>query len=328
MDTDTDSNKYIILLLLLLIFFIIIGYVISTQTSPAPQGPTPAPAPAPTTALPALAPTPAPAPAPTAALPAPAPILQVLSSVKTNSSTNSINTNDTSSKTNFTLKLKETDHSKGNSTEINCTVNNGPIYKCSNPIDNDSYITLKNGPIFSISKSDETDLFKNTTQNYYIIGAYSFLVDGIVNVSSDEITINSVNDLNNFFNNIENEFQSVTYTYKKKDVVITSSKGLLFCQNLPEAFRIESPEPYNTTCIFFPGLKIDVIVKVLEKSFLPYLQQTVLNDYYNVLTTKISIFKELTIIEYCMYLAMLNKIKKSNFKYYLQCTSDDPNIYC
>lgn len=313
MDTDTDSNnKYIILLLLLLVFFIIIGYIISTQSPTTPVTVL-------TQEQPVLAQAPILAPS--------APVLQVLSSVKIISSTNNINTKDTSSKTNLTLKLKETDHSKGDSTEINCTVNNGQIYKCSNPIDNTNII-LKNGPIFNISKSTETDLFKNTTQNYYIIGAYSFLVDGIVSVSSNEITINSVKDLNNFFNNIENKFQSTLYTYKKNDVVITSQKGLLFCQNLPEVFRIESPAPYNTTCIFFSGLKIDAIVKVLEKSFLPFLQQNVLNDYYDTLTNKISISKELTIIEYSMYLALLNKIKKSNFKYYLQCTSDDPNINC
>jgi hypothetical protein len=307
MDTDSN-NKYIILLLLLLVFFIIIGYVIFAKESiPVPINTQ-------------LNPTPIPAPIPKQEY-------QVLSSVQTISSTNNNSTVDTSSKTNLTLKLKETDHSKGDSTQIDCTINKGPIYTCTNPIDNTNII-LKNGPIFNISKSIETDLFGSKTENYYIIGAYTFLVDGIVDVSSNDITINSVNDLNNFFNDIENKFESETYTYKKNDVVITSQKGLLFCQNLPETFRIESPAPYNTTCIFFPGLKIDAIVKVLEKSFLPYLQQNVLNDYYNTLTTKISISKALTIIEYCMYLALLNKIKKSNFKYFLQCTSDDPNINC
>ena len=81
-------------------------------------------------------------------------------------------------------------------------------------------------------------------------------------------------------------------------------------------------------CIFFPGLnKIDSIANILETSLLPFLSNNVMNDYYNIIVSKLNNNTTLTILEYTMYLALLNKIKKQ-FKYFTLCTSNNENINC
>jgi len=69
-------------------------------------------------------------------------------------------------------------------------------------------------------------------------------------------------------------------------------------------------------------------VQILEKTLLPFLSTNILNDYYNMVNLKITNELERTILEYVMYLTLLNKIKNFQFKYFTLCTSDNELINC
>lgn len=144
----------------------------------------------------------------------------------------------------------------------------------------------------------------------------SFISDGFILVSTKDIIINTLDDLLKFFNDMEDQFIRENTIPDK-------------CLSVSQKIREESKEPYNQICIFFPGLnKINVISNLLETSLLPFLSDTVKNDYYNMIESKLINDNTLTILEYTMYLALLNTIKKSNFKYFTLCTSDNDNINC
>lgn len=201
--------------------------------------------------------------------------------------------------------------------QLDCNVNDSSnkVYDCSNPINNKKII-LKNGPIFKLSSSTETDSFGKTTINYYILGSLSFMDEGIISIATKETTINTLVDLLKFFDDMENKFNQNNKIPDK-------------CLNVSIKIREESKPPYNSMCIFFPGLnKIDAIVNILESSLLPFLSNTVMNDYYNMIESKLNNNTELSILEYTMYLALLNKIKNSQFKYFTLCNSNNEKINC
>jgi hypothetical protein len=200
--------------------------------------------------------------------------------------------------------------------QIDCTVN-GNVYKCSNPQNLDKNITITDGPIFKISNSVEIDNFNKSTTDYYIIVPFVFIVDYIVSISTKEIVINSLNDFTKSLDDVERNYNN-TNTIPGK------------CLNIPLKIRTESKAPYNTTCIFFDNGfgKISALSNIIEKSLLPALPDNVLNDYFNLTSNKINTISILTIFEYVMYLALLNKVKNKNNKYLTLCTSDDFNIVC
>lgn len=233
--------------------------------------------------------------------------IKTLTGLSTSSSLSNTNNNSLSINKSTTKKT----------TQLDCNANNLPNenFDCSNPINNKKII-LKSGPIFKLSSSTEIDSFGKSTINYYILGSLSFMDEGIVSIATKEITINTLDDLLKFFDNMENNFNKNNKIPDK-------------CLNVSIKIREESKEPYNTMCIFFPGLnKIDAIVKILESSLLPFLSTTVMNDYYNMIDSKLNKNVQLTILEYTMYLALLNKIKNSQFKYFTLCNSDNEKINC
>lgn len=200
-------------------------------------------------------------------------------------------------------------------TELDCTINLGEKYTCSNPINN-KIITLKNGPIFKLSSSTDIDSFGKATINYYILGSLTFMTDKIISVSMKVININTLDDLLKFFNDAEDDFNTKNTIPDK-------------CLNVSTKIRQDSKPPYNQICVFLPGLnKIDSISQILEKTLFPFLSTNILNDYYNMVNLKITNQLPLTILEYVMYLALLNKIKNSQFKYFTLCTSDNEIINC
>lgn len=210
-----------------------------------------------------------------------------------------------------------TQNSSSKPFQLDCNANNSPneVYDCSNPINNKKII-LKSGPIFKLSSSTETDSFGKSSINYYILGSLSFMDEGIGSIATKEIAINKLADLLKFFDDMENKF-------------IKNNKIPDKCLNVSVKIREESNPPYNSMCIFFPGLnKIDSIVKILESSLLPFLSNNVMNDYYNMIESKLNNNTQLTILEYTMYLALLNKIKNSQFKYFTLCNSNNEKINC
>lgn len=233
--------------------------------------------------------------------------IKTLTGLSTSSSLSNTNNN----------SLSITKYTAKKITQLDCNVNNLPNenFDCSNPINNKKII-LKSGPIFKLSSSTEIDSFGKSSINYYILGSLSFIDEGIVSIAKKEITINTLFDLLKFFDNIENKFNQNNKIPDK-------------CLNVSIKIREESKSPYDSMCIFFPGLnKIDAIVKILESSLLPFLSNTVINDYYNMIDSKLNNNVQLTILEYTMYLALLNKIKKSQFKYFTLCNSNNEKINC
>jgi len=218
------------------------------------------------------------------------------------------------------LKTK-VDQVKKSSKQLDCTVTlpsndfvNSGKYTCSDPTNN-KIITLTDGPILKISYSTEKDSFGKETKNYYIIAPYIFIINTGISLASKDIIINSLQDLVDLFDKIDKQFVSENTIPDK-------------CLNVPIKTREEAKAPYNTTCIFFPGLnKVNSIETIIEKAFFPYIQNSILTDYFDLINTKLaSQTPTLTILEYVMYLALLNR--KPTFNYYTLCTSDDTSINC
>lgn len=223
-------------------------------------------------------------------------------------STAVLSQNTSNSTNNQSLNIKK-ETSKKISTQLDCTAN-GNIYNCTNP-KNNKIIKITSGPLFKLSSSTDIDSFGKSTINYYILASLTFLSVDIISVATKKKIINTLSDLLNFFNESENNFN--------KENTIPDK-----CLNVSTKIREESKAPYNSTCIFYPGLnKIHSIADTLEKALLPFLTDTIMNDYFNMIESNLNNNTVLTILEYTMYLALLNKIKNSQFKYYTFCTSDD-----
>lgn len=210
------------------------------------------------------------------------------------------------------LKIKVDQVNKSRK-QLDCTVNLNKS-TCSDPTNN-KIITLTDGPILKLSYSTEKDSFGKTSKNYYIIAPYIFIIDTGISLASKEIIINSLEDLVNLFDTLDKRFISENTIPDK-------------CLNVPIKIREEAKAPYNTTCIFFPGLnKIDSIEKIIQKSLFPYIGDSILTEYFVLINTKLnSQNPTLSVLEYVMYLALVNR--KSNYNYYTLCTSDDQTINC
>jgi hypothetical protein len=296
--------------ILILILLLTIYYSITRTPTPTPKQ-TSAPvilAPTPVILAPALAPAPvilAPALAPAPVILAPAPVILAPAPTLKPTPKPILFT--------FTSTSLENDEIKPTSKQLKCKVNDDEKYTCINPVNN-KMITLTSGPLFKISSSVEIDTFDKQFTDYYIMGSLSFMTQGFISIATNEIIISTLNDLLKFFNDYENIFNKENNIPDK-------------CINVSKEIRLKSEEPYNTMCIFFPGLKtIHTVVKILELSLFPFLPNNVLNDYYNMINAKINNESSVTVLEYTMYLGLLNKIKTSNFKYYTICTTESDTI--
>jgi len=177
-------------------------------------------------------------------------------------------------------------------------------YTCSDPINEKIIITLTDGPIFKISYSIEKEK-DSDVRKYYIIAPYIFIVNTGISLATKEVVINSVQELLALFDKIDTQYISENTLPDK-------------CLNVPTKSRSDSM--YNTTCMFFP-LQIETIEGIIKKSILPYIQESILNEYFNLINKKIAENPTLTILEYVMYIALLNRT--SNFEYYTSCKLDN-----
>lgn len=232
--------------------------------------------------------------------------------------------------------------SKENAFEIDCSISNISnilMNTCSDPLNTVQLIQLIDGPIVTMSSSTEVNSFDKKTIEYYIIVPYEFIVTYIISVANKEIVITTLEEFQKSLTNV-----NIEYSYNNK----IPDK----CMGLSNAIRTKSSPPYNTTCIFFKISTITALSKVIEKSLFPFIPISVLNEYFNVLNTKINNssniyldtsieclknkncntnikkISSLTILEYTMYLALINLIKSTNYKYFTQCTVDDDNNIC
>jgi hypothetical protein len=211
-------------------------------------------------------------------------------------------------KTKQFYNIKKSSKATGHGIILDCTINKGN-YKCLNP-ETENSISLIDGKVFKISSSEEIDE-KNTTINYYIIAPLVFLSDILIELSLKELDVD----------NLEEFFDYVEYRFNEENKIKDK------CLKVPLKIREESKAPYNTTCIFFDGLnKINVLGDVLLDAFIPSIKKRVINEYFDLLLFKIEQESALSIIEYCMYLAILKQ--KKGFKYVGTCSSDDTSIIC
>lgn len=208
---------------------------------------------------------------------------------------------------------------------FNCYANPGKnLYTCADPsTDQLKNITLVDGPILKLSFSEEIQIFtldgkptEKKSLDYYILVPYAFIVDFVIDLSLGAFSIKTLHDLHKTFEKIETTFNK-TNTIPDK------------CLKLKAEIRNAPKEPYNTTCIFFPGLsKLGALADTLEKVLLPYIPEQVQNEYFNSIDTKLQASKTptLTILEYVLYLGMLNRIKKKKLSYVMLCSSNDDTL--
>lgn len=204
------------------------------------------------------------------------------------------------------------------STQIDCTIklkDNLPIYTCTHP-NSFKIIKLVNGPILKISASDEIDLFKVKTSDYYIIVPFVFIVDFLMSISLKEIEFKSLQDF-------MKEIDRIDETYNNTNTIPDK------CLKVPLKIRTESKAPYNSTCIFFPGFSsIGALISTLQKTIVNEIPINILTEYYNTVDKKLENKEpELTIFEYVMYVASMNRVKSTKYRYYAICESDQ-SITC
>jgi|LakMenEpi03Aug12_release.lakeMendotaPanAssembly.Ray.scaffolds.fasta_scaffold50271_3 hypothetical protein len=187
-------------------------------------------------------------------------------------------------------------------------------YTCTDPTNKKTIITLTEGLIFKISYSIEKHPPKTGTdvRKYYIIAPYVFIINASISLATKEITVNSLQELLALFDKIDKQYISENTLPDK-------------CLNLSVKTRGESI--YGTTCIFFSLKQIDAIEGIIRKSIFPYIQASILDEYFNVLNKKIAAENPtLTILEYVMYIALLNRTSK--FEYYTTCKLEGKSTDC
>jgi hypothetical protein len=187
-------------------------------------------------------------------------------------------------------------------------------YTCTDPTNKKTIITLTEGPIFKISYSIEKDPPDTGTdvRKYYIIAPYVFIINAGISLATKQITVNSVQELLALFDKIDKQYISENTLPDK-------------CLNLPVKTRGGSN--YGMTCLFFSLKQIEAIEGIIRKSMFPYIQASILDEYFNVLNKKIAAENPtLTILEYVMYIALLNRTSK--FEYYTTCKLEDTPTDC
>lgn len=202
---------------------------------------------------------------------------------------------------------------KKQSTQLFCQMISDK-YTCTDPSNKKTIITLTEGPIFKISYSIEKNPPDTGTdvRKYYIIAPYIFIVNTGISLATKQITVNSVQELLALFDKIDKQYISEN-TFPDK------------CLNLDVKTRGESI--YGTTCMFFSLTQIDVIESVIRKSIFPFIQESILDEYFNVLNKKIAVENPtLTILEYVMYITLLNRTSK--FEYYTTCKLEGKSTDC
>lgn len=183
-------------------------------------------------------------------------------------------------------------------------------------------INIINGKVFKLSFSEEVNTSGNKILDYYVLVPYAFIVDFIIDLSLGAIKIQSLQDLFNTFDKIDSDFDKLTVASNKPALIPDK------CLKLQPSIRGESKPPYNTTCIFFPGLsKIGALSDTIEKILLPYIPENVQNEYFNMIDKKIkdTPIPTLTVIDYVIFLSMLNRLKKKKIDYKTECNSSEPS---
>ena len=204
------------------------------------------------------------------------------------------------------------DKVKKQSKQLLCTMISDK-YTCTDPTNKKTIITLTEGPILKISYSIEKDPPDTgiDVRKYYIIAPYVFIVNAGISLANKQITVNSVQELLALFDKIDKQYISENTLPDK-------------CLNLPVDTRSESM--YSTTCLFFSLKQIEAIEGIIRKSMFPFIQESILNEYFNLINKKIAENPTLTILEYVMYIALLNRT--SNFEYYTTCKLDNTSTNC
>jgi hypothetical protein len=186
---------------------------------------------------------------------------------------------------------------------------NVTTYTCEHP-ESAKKIKLVDGPIFKISYSEEIDTFKNKTYDFYIIVPFVFIVDFLLSMSLKEVEFKSVDDFINEINKIDLEYERTNNIPDK-------------CLKTPLQTRRESKDPYNTTCIFIPGfVSLGNLLATLEKTIVKEIPLPILSEYYNIIDEKINKPDPvLTVFEYVMYVASMNRVKNTKYNYVSLCNS-------
>lgn len=202
--------------------------------------------------------------------------------------------------------------------QLTCKVvedENNVTITCSHP-ENSKTIKLISGRILTISSSEETDSFNKITTNYYILVPYIFIVDFVVSLSLKEIEITSVEGFNKTIDELDKKYHETNIIPDK-------------CLKVSLKIRNESKEPYNTTCFFFPGLSsIGSLANIFRKTIIKEIPINILTEYYNIIDKKLQDKSPtITIFEYVMYIASMNLVKNTKYRYFAICNSKN-NIEC
>lgn len=212
--------------------------------------------------------------------------------------------------------------------DIICTVkfnleSNQESFTCSNPEFSsgfsDKNINIISDKIIKISYSKETNSFGKDEYYYYFVLPYAFSVNFLVDLNSKSIVINTLQDLLTALDTVDSNYYND----------LTSKNIQDKCLNLTRDIRGESKPPYNVACIFFPGgfNKIKGLVSLMQKSFIPALNESVKSEYYDYLVDKIKNTNTLSIFEYIVFLTLLDSFKLKNYNYVAQCNSVK-QIFC
>lgn len=147
----------------------------------------------------------------------------------------------------------------------------------------DNYIKIKNEGLIRISKQKDSD-------SYYFYTPYYFFSTFLKDIATNEIQINTYEDL----------------LYQIEQIEINS------CSDFTEK-EINSKE-YQTKCIFNKIANLDAIVSVLERTLFESVPETILQELYTHLKNIMIKQEEITMFEYILYISLDNKINNTNYK--------------
>lgn len=206
--------------------------------------------------------------------------------------------------------------------EITCSVKINPdTFGCVSMDDSSKVINIVDGKILKLSYTDEPKSKGSSeiVRYYYIILPYYFAVEYPLQIGTGGIKINTLDDLLKSFDAAHDE----SYNLIDKSV---SDKCLAV-----KVDKREAKPPYNTACIFMDGgfSTINSISDIFFKAILKSknIPQTVINDYYNLLKSKIDKDNTLTLFEYVMYIALFKILNENKYNFMSLCDSER-NVEC
>jgi hypothetical protein len=189
--------------------------------------------------------------------------------------------------------------SSSNLLMLNCKAD---ISECENQLQKDNFIKIISGPLARISYSLETKPDGTIERDYYFYMPYDFIISFLIDLQAGNININSLGELEAKFNVIDQQFT------RPRDTPIVYDNILKKVRNASEA-------PYNTTVFFYNVFNIAVVSDLINKSILPKINSTILNQYYIKIQTKLNESNSITLFEYIMYITIYNYLNNKNLKY-------------